>query len=111
MRAVTMALVFLLIGIAVGGVLAVGVGAGMGAAGGLLMGAQAGVCLAADTAHAQGALDASARDDMIAATVAKIRAKSRAAPVDTGIEWVQDAAGCAKLLEQFSPQQEEQKGG
>lgn len=105
-----MALVFLLIGIAVGGVLAVGFGAGMGAAGGLLMGAQAGVCLAADTAHAQGTLDASARDGMIAASVAKIRAKSRSAPVDTGIDWVQDAAGCATLLEPFASGQAGQKG-
>ncbi|NEX20630.1 hypothetical protein G3480_09965 [Thiorhodococcus mannitoliphagus] len=111
MRAVIMALVFLLIGIAVGGVLAVGFGAGMGAAGGLLMGAQAGVCLAADTARSQGTLDAAAQDEMIAASVAKIRAKSSAAPLDTGIDWVKDAAGCAKLLEPFSPEGLEQKAG
>ncbi len=102
MRATIMALVFLLIGAAVGGVLAIGFGAGMGAASGLVMGAQAGVCLAAETARAQKLLDQATLDSLIATTIGQIRAKSAAIPAEAGIEWVADASGCAKLVAKFS---------
>ena len=105
MRATVMALVFLLIGAAVGGVLAIGFGAGMGAAGGLVMGAQAGVCLAADTARQQGVVNPDTLNRLIADSVAQIRAKSAKMPLDTGVEWVEDASGCAKLLTRFSSEQ------
>ncbi|EXJ14550.1 hypothetical protein [Imhoffiella purpurea] len=97
-----MALIFLLIGAAVGGVLAIGFGAGMGAAGGLVMGAQAGVCLAADTAREKGLADPETLNAIIMQSIATIRTKAAAVPSETGIEWVQDADGCAELLEKFS---------
>ncbi len=102
MRTTIMALIFLLIGAAVGGVLAIGFGAGMGAASGLVMGAQAGVCLAVETAREQQAMDEAAANALIAASIGKIRAQSGAIPQESGIEWIEDATGCAKLLEQFS---------
>ena len=102
MRATIMALIFLLIGAAVGGVLAIGFGAGMGAAGGLVMGAQAGVCLAAETARTQRLLDPTELDNLIATTIGEIRAKSAAVPMEAGIEWVSNASGCADLLAKFS---------
>lgn len=108
MRATIMALVFLLIGTAVGGVLAIGFGAGMGAASGVVMGAQAGVCLAAETAHDQGTLDDTALEGLIATAIDKIRTKSGAMPVGSGIDWVEDRAGCIKLLEQFVKGTEQQ---
>ncbi|MBK1716774.1 hypothetical protein [Thiocystis violacea] len=102
MRATIIALIFLLIGAAVGGVLAIGFGAGMGAAGGLVMGAQAGVCLAADTAREQGRLDETALNTLIAGTISKVRAKSAAVPMEAEIDWVENAADCADLLAKFS---------
>ncbi|WP_242482645.1 hypothetical protein [Thiocystis violacea] len=105
-----MALIFLLIGVAVGGVLAVGFGAGMGAAGGLLMGAQTGVCLAAEAARGQGGLDEAGADALISTAMNKIRAKSESIPMQSGVEWVKDSAGCARLLEQFSKGMERKPG-
>ena len=102
MRAIIMALIFLLIGAAVGGVLTVGFGAGMGAAGGVIMGAQAGVCLAAESARTQAGLDEPALSALISNAIGKIRARSEAVSRPSGIQWIQDTAGCARLLEQFT---------
>jgi hypothetical protein len=102
MRTTIIAIVFLLIGAAIGGVLAIGFGAGMGAAGGLVMGAQAGVCLAAKTAVEQGVGDQAALDKVISATIAQIRTKSSAVPLEAGIEWIENAAGCSTMLDQFN---------
>lgn len=101
MRALIMALVFLLIGAAVGGVLAVGFGTGMGAAGGVILGAQAGVCLAAETARDQAGLDESAMSTLISSAIAKIRAKSQGIVPPSGVGWIGDAAGCKVLLQKF----------
>lgn len=102
MRTTIIALVFLLVGAAVGGVLAIGFGAGMGAAGGLVMGAQAGVCLAADTAKKQGLGDPEALNAIIMQSIAAIRAKAAAVPNEARMEWIKDADDCATLLEKFS---------
>lgn len=102
MKTIILALVFLLIGGALGGFLALGFGAGMGAAGGLVIGAQAGVCVAAETANEQGLADQEALEGLVTTAIAKIRAKTSAVPVEAGIEWVEGNEGCRKLLERFT---------
>ncbi|AFL76345.1 hypothetical protein [Thiocystis violascens] len=102
MKTTIIALIFLLIGGSIGGFLALGFGMGMGAASGAVMGAQAGVCLAAETAQQQGLIDVAAQNRIISAAIAGIRAQSAAVPVEAGIEWIEDAAGCRKLLNQFA---------
>jgi|WetSurMetagenome_2_1015567.scaffolds.fasta_scaffold1245136_1 hypothetical protein len=110
MRALIMALVFLLIGAAVGGVLALGFGTGMGAAGGVLLGAQAGVCLAAETAREQAGLDDGAMNALISSAIGKIRAKSQGISPPSEMGWIGDAAGCKRLLEQFDKGTERKAG-
>ena len=101
MRTTILVIISLLVGASVGGVMTLGFGWGMGAASGMLMGTQAGVCLAVETAHRQGMMDAAKLDALVAASVAHIRAKGSSVPLQTEIEWVQDAAGCTKLVEQL----------
>ncbi|WP_295399983.1 hypothetical protein [uncultured Thiocystis sp.] len=102
MKTTIIALIFLLIGGSIGGILALGFGMGMGAASGAVMGAQAGVCLATDIARQQGLLDAAAQNTVVSAAIAGIRAQSAAVPIEAGIEWIEDAAGCRKLLDRFA---------
>jgi hypothetical protein len=106
MRTTILALIFLLVGASFGGVLSLGFGWGMGAASGMLMGTQAGVCLAVETARQRGVLDQAALDALVASSVAHIRAKGSSVPLQAEIEWVQDAAGCAKLVEQLDQETE-----
>lgn len=101
MRTTIIAVICLLVGAAVGGVLTIGFGAGMGAAGGLVMGAQTGVCLAAKTASEQGLGDRAALDKVISVTVAEIKAKSSAVPMEAGIRWTENMDDCRKMLDQF----------
>lgn len=101
MRTLIIIVISLLVGAAVGGVLTVGYGAGMGVARGLVIGAQGGVCLAAQTAHEQGLGDAQSLNRLIATAIAKIKAKSAAVPVEAGIEWVQNAEDCTRLVDQL----------
>jgi hypothetical protein len=102
MKTTILALVFLLIGSAVGGFLALGFGAGMGAASGLVIGSQAGVCLAAETAEEQGLVTDPARiDALIADAVAKIRDKSGAVPAEAGLQWISNAAECRDIIRQL----------
>ncbi len=102
MKTTIIALIFLLIGGSIGGILAVGFGAGMGAARGMVIGAQTGVCLAAETAGKQGLADPGALDGVIAAAIADIRAQSAAVPTEAEMEWIANSADCRKLLDQFA---------
>ena len=102
MRAIIMALIFILIGAAVGSVLAVGVGATMGAATGLMMGAQTGVCLAAEAAGSQERLSKPEVDAVISEAIGKLRSKSRQIQAKGDLQWVEGTEGCAKLLARFA---------
>ena len=97
MKGFLIAVIFLIIGGAAGGFLAIGVGAGLGAAGGLIVGSQAGVCFAMETAKSDGLLTAEQIDKVIADTVNTIRGKS---PVDaTGdVEWISSEKDCADMV-------------
>jgi len=97
MKGFLIAVIFLLIGAAAGGYLAIGVGAGLGAAGGLIVGSQAGVCSAMETAKSSGLLTAEQIDKVIADTVGKIRNKS---PDDAAkdIKWISSEKDCADMV-------------
>jgi hypothetical protein len=102
MKTTILALIFLLIGSAIGGFLALGFGAGMGAASGLVIGSQAGVCLAVETAQEQGLVsDAGQVDTLIATAVGKIREKSGAVPAEAGLEWISNAEQCRDIVRQL----------
>jgi hypothetical protein len=102
MKTTILALIFLLIGSAIGGFLALGFGAGMGAASGLVIGSQAGVCLAVETAQEQGLVsDAGQIDTLIATAVGKIREKSGAVPAEAGLEWISNAEQCRDIVRQL----------
>jgi hypothetical protein len=101
MRTTILVIISLLVGASFGGVMTLGFGWGMGAASGMLMGTQAGVCLAVETARRQSVMDEAALNALVAASVEHIRAKGSSVPMQAEIEWVQDAAGCTKLVEQL----------
>lgn len=102
MKTTILALIFLLIGSAIGGFLALGFGAGMGAASGLVIGSQAGVCLAVETAKERGLVsDPGEIDALIAAAVARIREKSGAVPAEAGLEWIHNADQCRDMVRQL----------
>jgi hypothetical protein len=102
MKTLILALIFLLIGSAVGGFLALGFGAGLGAASGLVIGSQAGACLAVETAEETGLVtDPAQIDALIATTIAKIRDKSGAVPADAGLQWISNAAECRDIVRQL----------
>lgn len=101
MRTTILVIISLLVGASFGGVMTLGFGWGIGAASGMLMGTQAGVCLAVETARRQGTMDEAELNALVAASIEHIRAKGSSVPMQTEIEWVQDAAGCAKLIEQL----------
>lgn len=97
MKTTIIVIVSLLIGGAIGGILAIGVGAGVGAAGGLVVGTQAGACLTVETAKDQGILSAEQVDKLIADTVAKIRGKAESATKEE-IKWIGSEADCAAMV-------------
>lgn len=101
MRTTILVIISLLVGASFGGVMTLGFGWGMGAASGMVAGSQAGVCLAVETARRQGVMDEAELNALVAASIAHIRAKDSSVPLQTELEWVQDAAGCTKLVEEL----------
>jgi len=97
MKGFLIAVIFLIIGAAAGGYLAIGVSAGLGAAGGLIVGSQAGVCSAMETAKSSGLLTAEQIDKVIADTVGKIRNKS-SDDVAKDVKWISSEKDCADMV-------------
>lgn len=97
MKTALIVILSLLVGAVVGGFIALGVGAGLGAGGGLIVGSQAGACMAAETAKEKGMLSAEQIDQIIAATVSKIRGKAEGAE-SPEITWVASEADCARMI-------------
>jgi len=97
MKSFLIAVIFLLIGLAAGGFLALGLGAGMGAGAGILVGTQAGACLAFEAAKEQGLLTREEIDQTIKHAVQKIKGKS-APETDGKMQWVDSEADCAKII-------------
>ena len=95
MKTAIIAIVFLLIGGAVGGFLALGYGAGMGA--GIVVGSQAGACLAMESAKDQGLLSAEQIDQALAGAIGKIKGKAQLPP-DAKFQWVGNEADCAAMI-------------
>jgi hypothetical protein len=107
MKSFIIAVIFLIIGGAIGGFLALGYGAGMGAVGGLLVGSQAGACLAVETAKEQQLLTAEDVDKTIAATVEKIKTGTKI-PADSDIKWATSDADCANMIAELKKSLAEQ---
>ena len=97
MKGFLIAVIFLIIGGAIGGFLALGVGTGLGAAGGLIVGSQAGVCFAMETAKNDGLLTAEQIDKVIKDTVGTIRGKS-SGDVAKDVEWISSEKDCADMV-------------
>jgi len=97
MKTAIIAIVFLLIGGAVGGYLALGYGAGMGAGAGIVVGSQAGACLAMESAKDQGLLSGEQIDQVLAGAIGKIKGKAQIAP-DATLQWVGTEADCATMI-------------
>lgn len=103
MKTTIIAIIFLLIGSAIGGVLALGFGAGMGAASGLMLGSQTGVCLTLEILEERGLVtDPGELDWIVAATVGKLRELSSGVPANAGLEWISDRSGCGDILRQLA---------
>jgi hypothetical protein len=107
MKTALIAIVFLLIGGAVGGFLALGFGAGMGAGAGIVVGSQAGACLALESAKDQGLLSAEQIDQVLAGAIGKIKSKSELPP-DAEPQWVGTAADCAAMIAELATAQSQQ---
>ncbi len=101
MKTAIIAIVFLLIGGAVGGYLALGYGAGMGAGAGIVVGSQAGACLAMESAKDQGLLSAEQIDQVLAGAIGKIKGKAQVPP-DAEFEWVGSEADCAAMIAELA---------
>ena len=97
MKTAIIAIVFLLIGGAVGRFLALGFGAGLGAGAGIVVGSQAGACLAVESAKDQGLLSAEQIDQVLAGAIGKIKSKSEPLP-DAKFQWVGTEADCAAMI-------------
>jgi len=97
MKTAIIAIVFLLIGGAVGGFLALGYGAGMGAGAGIVVGSQAGACLAMESAKDQGLLSPEQIDQALAGAIGKIKGKAQLPP-DAKFQWVGNEADCAAMI-------------
>ena len=93
MKGFIIAVIFLIIGGAAAGFLALGVGT----AAGIAVGSQAGVCLAMETAKNNGLLTAEQVDKVIADTVNTIRGKS-SADVASELEWIHSEKDCADMV-------------
>ncbi len=97
MKTAIIAIVFLLIGGAVGGFLALGYGAGLGAGAGIVVGSQAGACLAMESAKDQGLLSAEQIDQVLVGAIGKIKGKSQLPP-DPELQWVGTESDCADMI-------------
>jgi len=97
MKTAIIAIVFLLIGGAIGGYMALGYGAGMGAGAGIVVGSQAGACLAMESAKDQGLLSAEQIDQALAGAIGKIKGKAQLPP-DAKFQWVGNEADCAAMI-------------
>ncbi|MBG7602824.1 MAG: hypothetical protein IZT60_09800 [Gammaproteobacteria bacterium] len=93
MKSFLIAVIFLIIGGAIGGFVALGFGSVAGLAGG----SQVGICLAMETAKSNGLLTAEQVDTVIADTVNTIRSKS-SADATKEIKWISSEKGCAELV-------------
>jgi hypothetical protein len=93
MKGFLIAVIFLVIGGAVAGFLALGVGT----VAGIAVGSQAGVCLAMETAKNDGLLTVEQVDKVIADTVNTIRGKS-SADAAKDIEWISSEKDCADMV-------------
>jgi len=93
MKTAIIAIIFLLIGGAVGGFL----GLGMGSVTGIVAGSQAGACLAVETAKEQGLLTSEQVDQVIAGAIGKIKDKA-AQSEDTELKWIGNEADCAAMV-------------
>ena len=93
MKGFIIAVIFLIIGGAAAGFLALGVGT----AAGIAVGSQAGVCLAMETAKNNGLLTAEQVDKVIADTVNTIRGKS-SADVASELEWISSEKDFADMV-------------
>ena len=107
MKTALIAIVFLLIGGAVGGFLALGFGAGLGAGAGIVVGSQAGACLAVESAKDQGLLSAEQIDQVLAGAIGKIKSKAELPP-DAEPQWVGTAADCAAMIAELEAAQSQQ---
>lgn len=102
MKTFILALIFLLVGSAIGGFLALYFGYGLGAAQGLMVGSQAGVCVGLEVAEEKSLLtEAGQRDGFITAGIAKIRDKSGAVTTQTGLQWISSAEECRNIIRQL----------
>jgi hypothetical protein len=93
MKGFLIAVIFLVIGGAVAGFVALGIGS----AAGIAVGSQAGVCLAMETAKNDGLLTAEQVDKVIADTINTIRGKS-SADAAKDIEWISSEQDCADMV-------------
>jgi len=96
MKGFLIAIIFLVIGGAAAGFVALGIGS----AAGIVVGSQAGVCLAMETAKKDGLLTAEQVDKVIADTVNTIRGKS-SADVVSELEWISSEKDCADMVEKM----------
>jgi len=96
MKSFLIAVIFLIIGGAVAGVVALG----LGTAAGLAVGSQAGVCLAMETAKKDNLLTAEQIDKVIADTVNTIRGKS-STDAAKDIKWIGSEKDCAEMVAQL----------
>jgi len=108
MKTAIVAILFLLIGAAVGGFLAFGFGTGMGAGTGILVGSQAGACLAVETAKDQGLLTGDQIDQVLDAAIGKIKGQAEPPP-DAPFQWVGSEADCARMIAEMEKSAQSQK--
>ena len=101
MKTALIAIVFLLIGGAVGGFLALGFGAGMGAGAGIVVGSPAGACLAVESANDQGLLSTEQIAQVLAGAIGKIKSTAEIPP-DAEPQWVGTAADCAAMIAELA---------
>ena len=94
MKGFIIAVIFLIIGGAVAGFLAIG----WGTVAGIAVGSQAGVCLAMETAKREGMLSAEQIDKVIADTVITIRGKASIDEASNEIEWISSEKDCADMV-------------
>jgi hypothetical protein len=100
MKTAIVAIIFLLVGAAIGGFLVLGVGAGMGAGAGIVVGSQAGACLAVEAAKEQGLLTAEEVDQVLGGALGKIKGEAELPP-DAPLQWITSEADCSKMIDEL----------
>ena len=95
MKSFIIAIVFLLIGAALGGIVALSIGTGMGAGAGIVVGSQAGACLAVEAAKDRGLLTADQIDEVLNAAVTKISGGAKLPPE---VKLVGSEGDCDKMI-------------